>query len=377
MAGAALVAAYAVWQSAGSRLPDGPVPTMVIEQAAGAVPLLRSDDSVPAGAVALALTTVGRVVPDGAGFRHQWPAVHASARFEGDQVMALFDDGLNRYRVSVDDTVLVLTRPGTAVLQITGLGFGPHDIRVEKLNESPGPARFGGFFVPPDARALTPPAPRAYSIVFVGDSDTVGYGNTARTRDCTAEQVFLATDTGQSYGARVARYLAADYRMVARSGIGLVRNYDGADPGRTLPDLYPLALDDGPLAVDAPADIVVVGIGSNDFATALRRGEAWADLADLRAAFQTALLDFLRDLRARNPDARIVLLAFGGNSLDLVAAHETALAAFRAGGGRADLVILPALGLGACHWHPTLADHALIADSLIAALGDRADLWQP
>lgn len=375
LAGAVVLAAAGLWQlTRGPRLPQGPVPVLVTQDAGTATVALHEGVMPPPGAQPLLLATTGRVLPDGAGFRHQWPAVQAAARFEGDQVLALFDDALNRYRVTLGDTVLLLTRPGRAQLHISGLGPGQHDITLEKLNESPGPARFGGFFLPPGGLALPPPAALPRSITFIGDSDTVGYGNTAPSQDCTAEQVFLTTDTGQSFGPRVARHFGAEARIIAQSGIGLVRNYDGANPGRTLPHIFPLLLESGPSAAEDTAGVIVLAIGSNDFSTPLRAGEAWANADALRAGFQAALLDFLRSLRTANPGALFVLLAFGEYGDDLVAAHRAAFESFLAEGARAELVILPELERGACHWHPSLADHALIAERLIAALGQRDDL---
>lgn len=370
-----VLAAFGLWQVASPRLPQGPVPALETQSAGSAIAALREGAALPPGAQPLSLATTGRILPDGPGFRHQWPAVQATARFEGDQVLALFDDALNRYRVTVGGTVLLLTRPGNAQLHISGLGPGPHDILLEKLSESPGPARFGGFFLPSGGQALPPPAPLARSIAFIGDSDTVGYGNTAASRDCTAEQVFLTTDTGQSFGPRVARHFGAEFGVVARSGVGLVRNYDGAEPGRSLPDIYPLLLEGGPVAAESTAGVIVLGIGSNDFSTSLRTGEGWADVAALRADFQATLLYFLRSLRAANPDALFVLLAFGEYGEDLLAAHRAAHDAFLAEGARAELLILPELGRGACHWHPALADHALVAERLIAVLERHDDLW--
>ncbi|MEM8663983.1 MAG: hypothetical protein AAGF49_07645 [Pseudomonadota bacterium] len=98
----------------------------------------------------LRATVVGRAAPvrtpaEGAphAVRHQWPALYASARFSGDALLLAFDDAVNRYRVTLDGgpgngnaTALIITRPGKSVVQVAGLGPGPHDVRLDKISEA-------------------------------------------------------------------------------------------------------------------------------------------------------------------------------------------------------------------------------------------------
>jgi hypothetical protein len=123
------------------------------------------------------------------------------------------------------------------------------------------------------------------------------------------------------------------------------------------------------------ADIVVVGLGSNDFGK-LREGEEWADEEALRADFEAALLGFMRGLREDNRSVLLILLAFGEYGEALMGAHRAAFEALRADGARVQLVILPELERDACDWHPSLADHAMIADRLIAAIGKEPGAWK-
>ncbi|MFZ0099832.1 MAG: lipase, partial [Gemmobacter sp.] len=182
---------------------------------------------------------IGATEADAQGWQHLWPGVQWRARFSGTGLWLLFDDSVNRYRIEIDGhPVGIVTRPGNQGIALAGLADGAHDITLVKINESHGPARFGGFFLPTGTDGLPPPPPAPMLIEFIGDSDTVGYGNTVVARACTADTVFLTTDISRSFGPRVAAHLGADYRMIARSGIGLVRNYDGSDPGRTMATLY-------------------------------------------------------------------------------------------------------------------------------------------
>lgn len=379
-----LLSAVALWRAAAPPAAPVPLPPVKAETASPAEAVLLPDAALPAGAVLLATTVLGRTAPAdpaGPGFRHQWPAIEARARFEGDALLVSFDDPVNRFRLHVDAARWTVTRPGRATLRLSGLGPGPHEARLEKLSESPAPATFGGFHLPPGGRPLPAPPAAPRLIAFIGDSDTVGYGNTATSRDCTAEEVFALTDTSQSFAGKLARQMQADLRMTARSGAGLVRNYDGAEPGRTMATLYSRALAEDPGATASAAgpapQVMVVALGSNDFATPLHAGEAWADPAALQADFAAALLAFLRDRRTEAPDALLILLVFGEYGADLVAAYQNAFDTLQAEGARAALVILPELQRSACHWHPSLADHDLIAARLAEAIAARPDAWGP
>lgn len=355
------------------------------------------DAAALAGARPLAATVVGRVrpvetpvpaaagapapAPAGRGFRHQWPAVYATARFEGEALVAAFDDGVNRYRIAFDGAPgQVIDRPGRRAFRFDGLGPGPHEVRIEKISESSGPGTFVGFFVPPEGVPLAPPAPRARRIEFIGDSDTVGYGNLASGRDCAEGEVFRLTDTARAFGPQVARRFGADHQVIARSGVGVVRNHGGAAPGAAMTRLYPRLLPDDP-APHEPRDwrpqIVVAALGTNDFATPLAAGEAWADEAALRADFEAAYARFLRALRARYPQALLLVLAFDDFDAEAAAAVRAAAEAVTAEGeDRLDVVSVPELGYRGCHWHPSGKDHDRMAEILGNHIEARSGAWE-
>ncbi|SIQ49550.1 hypothetical protein SAMN05421641_108132 [Paracoccus thiocyanatus] len=347
------------------------------------VPALRLDDGADIrvrlvepqpGLTALAATITGRAasVPAGPGLRHEWPGFHASARFTGTAITLRFDDAVNRWRITLDGQAVELARPGRKDLRIDGLSPGVHDIRAEKISESPAPATFGGFFLDKGAAALPPPPPPPRLIEFIGDSDTVGFGNTAQRRDCDAEEIFAATDTSRGFGPQAAAALGSDYRLIARSGIGLLRNYGGADPAHTMERLYSLALPGDPDAPALPqrrADIVVIALGSNVFGSDLDPGEGWGDKAELGGDFGPALADFAAARLGDNPGATMVLLAFGEYGPELVQAHRRASDLLSARGMANLLLVLDDPRRDACLWHLSARDHAAIAERLVAALG--------
>jgi len=368
---ASLATLVAIWIRPEAARPHVPVPR--IESAAGLDGkwFMAELISPQPGQTRLPMLVTGRAASGKKdALVQEWPGFHAEARFRGNAVSVRFGDGLNRWRVTLNGGAagrVDLARPGVSDLRISGLAPGDYTIRVEKISESSMPASFGGIFVDAAEQALPAPRPLPRLIEFIGDSDTLGFASTSKRRDCSEEEVFSATDTSRAFGPQVASRLGADYRIVARSGIGLVRNYKGTTPHSTMPARYPLAIPSEPAAARLPerrADIVVTGLGSNDFGSDFADGEPWQDKTALSDAFGPALLTFLRERVRENPDAIQILLAFGEYGDELVEAYEAAEAGLRQDGVRVALVTLPKLSRRACAWHPSPQDHAMIADWL-------------
>ncbi len=226
---------------------------------------------------------------------------------------------------------------------------------------------------------MPPPPAQDRRIEFIGDSDSVGFGNLSGRRNCTGEEVFLSTDTQEAFGPRVARFFDADYRLNAVSGIGLVRNIQGADPERTMRSLYGRALFDS--TVSAPPSnwspqVIVVALGSNDFFSDLAATERWSDLAELRNDFVMQYVEFFLELRHRHPRAYLLSLAWDGYGPDYLMAHEAAISDLRDRGETSlDLMILPEMAKTGCLWHPDLADHEKVSNAIIRFLEARPEIW--
>lgn len=314
----------------------------------------------------------GRVAatPEG-GVEFGWPGVYIEGRFEGTAVRVRFAAPADHIRVSIDGVERAVFRaPGEVDTVIGGLAAGTHIVRLEKLTESQaGASRFIAFDV---AGKPLAPRPRARRIEFIGDSFTVGYGNMSATTTCTGEEVHDRTDTSQAFGPLIARALDADYRINAFSGFGMVRNYDGNVPGESLPFLYPRAIPGAaaPAATDAVwrPQTIVISLGGNDFSTALKPGERWADTAALEAAYRGRYTAFVADLAARQPQARFILV---GSDLFFAQVEKVAAGLETALPGRVATLRLPPLDLGGCHGHPSLADHHRVADLLTRAIDRR------
>ncbi|MBD9527977.1 lipase [Paracoccus sp. PAR01] len=369
------VAALLLWAWPEPARPHVPVPQLVSVRGEDRVMFYADLVPLQEGLKPLPLLVTGRASNGAKGaLLQEWPGFHAEAQFIGTAVSVRFEDNVNRWRVLIDNGrsgMIELSRPGVNDLRIRGLTAGAHHIRVEKISESSMPTSFGGILIDGDSEALPAPRARPRLIEFIGDSDTVGFANTALRRDCTEDEVFSATDTSRSFGPKVAEALDADFRMIARSGIGLVRNYEGVTPQSTMTTRYPLALPSDPAAgrlADRPADIVVTALGSNDFGSSFTESEPWADHEALSRDFAAALIAFLRDRVRENPGAIQVLLAFGEYGKPLLVPYQQAETALKADGQQAVLITLPKLDRSACFWHPSAGDHDLIASWLTTAI---------
>ncbi|WP_076069797.1 SGNH/GDSL hydrolase family protein [Sphingomonas montana] len=336
----------------------------------------------PVAAVAgkpLPLHIGGRVDRVVDGFRRQWPGTYFEAAFHGRGILFTVGPGDVVLTVSVDGvTVTRLVKPRPGSYRIDGLTSSRHSIRVAVSSESQAaPTVFGGFRTLPGTRALPAPA-RARQIEFIGDSHTVGYGNLATKRDCSEEEVWATTDTARGIAALTARRYGADYQVNAISGRGIVRNYDGG-AGATLPTAYPFTLFD---RATRYADsgwhprLIAIALGTNDFTTALHAGEPWADRAALHADYEASYVAFVRRLRARDPDAHVLLWATDMANGEIAAEVAKVVARLKAAGERnVGFVVVTDLAFSGCHAHPSTADDDRIATTLANYIDGHPEIW--
>lgn len=347
--------------------------------AMAAGPLTITSTTAAKGQTPLSVHVGGRVDPLADGYRRQWPGSYFEAAFRGRTISFEVGTGDVILHVSVDDgPPATLVKPKPGVYRIGGLTNGTHRIRVDVATESQAAATvFGGFRVA-RGMALPPPPARARQIEFIGDSHTVGYGNRSAKRDCTEAEVWATTDTSWAMPAQLSRRYAADYQVNAISGRGVVRNYDGmiAD---TVPAAYPFTTFDKRRRFADPAwrpGVIVISLGTNDFTTPLHAGERWKSRDALHADYRREYVAFVRRLRARNPDAQVLLWATdmaGGEIATQVAQVADQLAA--AGDRRVTFIPVTGLTFAACHAHPSIADDTTIASALAAYIDTHAALW--
>jgi lysophospholipase L1-like esterase len=312
--------------------------------------------------------TAGRVKASGDTVRYSWPGIYFEGRFRGTGVGIVLNDSAADYAVQIDgSTVATLVTPGQTTRWVNGLSDAEHTVRLVKRSESPwSTSEFGGFVAAPGGAILTRPAARSRQIEFIGDSLTVGYGNTSTSRDCPGDQVSRTTNTDLSYGALTARGLSADYQINAYSGRGMVRNYNGGDPGTSYRTYYDRALQNVAGDVWDPGtwrpQLVVVYLGTNDFSTALNPGEPWTTPDGLAADYRSAYGDFLQKLRTRYGTGTTIVAVGAGSFADDV--QQVVQARTGAGDSRVRYWMLDSTGLDflGCDWHYSTRDHQIVAD---------------
>lgn len=335
--------------------------------------------TVAADPSAIPVHVGGRIIAEGEGaMRFGWPGVYFEGRFTGTGVEVALESGTEFVRITIDgEEKAVLKRPGLARVQLRNLAPGEHVVRLEKQTESQsGGGRFLGFRVL-DGGAALPPAPSARRIEFIGDSYTVGYGNTSPGRTCTGQEVHDRTDTQLAFGPLLAKRLGADYRVIAFSGFGIVRNYNGGSGGESLPGLYPRLLPDQATPVERSAagwrpQVIVVNLGTNDFSTPLNAGEPWRDAEALKADYRKRYMGFVRELQAGQPQARLILM---GSDAFIREVRQVAAAVGRRGRGSVLALRFGELELSGCDWHPSLDDHRRLAATLEAVLAADPKVW--
>jgi lysophospholipase L1-like esterase len=343
--------------------------------AALGAPALTAVNDAPPGAVRIPAQAAGRASATG---QYQWPGLYFESKFKGRSIWFETGPGDVILHVLVDGAAAgTLVKPRPGAWRVDGLAKGPHVIRVETATESQSaPNTFVGFRVPAgsDANSMTP---RRRQIEFIGDSHTVGYGNTSKTRDCTEDDVWSTTDTSLAFGPKVARHFDADYQVNAISGRGIVRNYDGS-PGDPLPIAYPFVLLDHEARFENASwkpQVIVIALGTNDFSTPLHAGEKWTSRDALHADYETTYAGFLATLRARNPSAFFVIWATELAEREIqVEAGKVVAQRQSQGDQRITFIPVDGLAMTGCNWHPSVADDEVIAAKLIELI-DARKLW--
>jgi len=292
-----------------------------------------------------------------------WSGSEIRARFSGTRLALRLEalQAASFHTVEVDGRRHVLALHGSGIHDWRlrePLPPGTHELRIVKRTEgSMAQARWHGLLLDADAQLLEPPPERALRLEFYGDSITAGACNGDLGEDQYDD---LSTHDGtRAYGAVVAERLGADYVGIAVSGIGITRTWDEL--------LMPQVWDRVSPHADAPVapvglrlpDAVLVNLGQNDHGFPASLGEPFA------SDFAQRYLAFVRGLRQRYPQARLVLMIGGMSAWKEQPALEPALAEtarqLRAEGDRRVWTyrfeaLAPA--------HPRIDVHALMADEL-------------
>lgn len=329
------------------------------------------------------IRVLGRCLTGTDGLYLSWTNSGVEFVFEGTQATASLglsspEDEPALMGVFVDDEeeaseLLIVDSQEQSLTLAQDLEAGEHTLRLLKLSE----ARYGTVVLKSlrtDGESLLPTEPRERLIEFIGDSITCGFGTLAEEKD----DPFQVTqeDGSLAYAYLLASAFEADFRFICCSGIGVFSNNTG-DRAHVMPAIYPYVQyfvqqqEQPPVAkdllwTDTPhqeADLVVLHLGTND--------EAVLGLEDEEnlTQFQNAYAAFLKQVRAVNPEAKI-LVTYGAMRLGLAPWIEQAVETYRNQTGDEeiatfmyDFLAQKEIG-GLTAGHPSAFIHSQMADAL-------------
>ena len=305
--------------------------------------------------------------------RFTYPGVSISALFEGTSLNMIAKPMSGYFMVQIDNNdpfkIAFANAQDSIITLASKLPNGIHEVFIMNCIESFMPvAEFRGFLLDHDCHLQAKEQQFSLRMEFIGNSITCGYGIES---DNPSEA--FAEDTENhyyAYPALVSKRLNAQYIVVARSGIGIYRNYGGPVEGSIdcLPNMYDYTLyGDTTELWDFSSyipDIVCVNLGTND---CVLEGYSMQFLKD-------AFSKFYQKLRAVYPDTKIVWMTgcmLHGKSLeDLQSVLNEVVQEANAAGDkymyRFDFTPQTGdLGYGA-GWHPSKRQHERMAEELLS-----------
>jgi hypothetical protein len=203
-----------------------------------------------------------------------YSGVSIRASIEASAVSVILDDekGENYFATVVDNvyTGKIKAQKGKNTYPVaTFAKKGEHEIEIVRITEEEfGKTSFVGFELDAEGTA-SQPAPRPYTIEFIGNSITCGYGNEGRIG-----QRFSASTENHymTYAAMTARSFNAKTIVAAKSGKGICRNYAGPSTGNpdNMTDYYDrMFFSDAEPKYDfaIQPDVVCINLGTNDMST--------------------------------------------------------------------------------------------------------------
>ena len=241
------------------------------------------------------ITYIGRTLVKDGEVSFDWTGVYLKARFQGTSLeMKVSDTGNNYYNVWLDspmdadpDKVIRTHGTDTTIVLFSKeeikARFGkdkkalkePHQVILQKRTEGfQGITTFREFTS--DGIFLQADKPSDRVMEFIGDSYTCGYGTEASNKDRFSPET---ENQNLTYACKAARYFGADQIIIAHSGMGVARNYNGNNKDAFMPDLYLRTYDGVPEPAWNANDfapkpsITVIYLGTNDFSTGMQPAE--------------------------------------------------------------------------------------------------------
>lgn len=247
-----------------------------------------------------------------------FPGVQINSGFQGTSLKMIAKPQSGYFMAQIDGAepfkVGFNTDNDSIVSLATALPYGNHQVKlmyiIEGYERRP---EFRGFILDKGCTLTDAPALPERKIEFIGNSITCGYGVESFDPN---EHFNEATENHYyTYAAITARNLEAQHVTIARSGIGIYRNYAGPKTGNpdNMPNCYEQTLlydKTQPWDFNRfTPNVVCVNLGTNDTST---KGYDKKLLLD-------GYRNFIKKLRSHYPNAKIVMLTgvmLDGESLE-------------------------------------------------------------
>ena len=247
-----------------------------------------------------------------------FPGIQIRAAFEGTSLRMMAKPNSGYFMAQIDKAepfkVAFRGERDSLVTLATALVDGVHTVKlmyaIEGYEFFP---EFWGFVLDEGKNLVEAPALPSRKIEFIGNSITCGYGNEGLKKE---EHFDYATENHYySYASITARNLDAQHWVVARSGIGAYRNYNGPKTGNPESNMLAQYEHIGyawkpELRKEATflsekwdfnryqPDVVCINLGTNDLSTSNY------DVKLLKQNYHK----LLKTVRQHNPKAKIVFL---------------------------------------------------------------------
>lgn len=303
-----------------------------------------------------------------------YPGVSILADFEGTSLQMKAKPGSGDFMVEIDDQLpyrIGFAENDSIITLAEGLSEGTHRARIMYILEGfQLKPVFKGFYLDKGCSLAEAPQLPERRIEFIGNSITCGYG--VESDDRNEPFTYETENHFYTYAARTARALKAQHLVVARSGIGIYRNFGAPASGSKdcLPALYEQVMFADPSELwdhsRYTPDVVCINLGTND------AGDGKYDFNLLTDGYRK----FIAHLRDTYPKAKLVLLSgsmLSGKPLeDVKRAMDTVVEERKQAGDmevyRFDMSPQTgSLGYGA-NWHPSMRQQQKMATELTAYL---------
>ena len=304
-----------------------------------------------------------------------FPGIQINTGFTGTSIKMVAKPQSGYFMAQVDGCTpykLSFNAPMDSVVTVAAaLPQGEHQLKLMYVTEGYDlKPEFRGFALDEGAHLTDAPALPERRIEFIGNSITCGYG--VEMTDQNQPFTYESENHYYTYAALTARNLKAQHVAVARSGIGVYRNYAGPKTGseNNMNDCYTQTL---LYQTDCPWDfsrytphVVCINLGTNDTST---------QPYDKKLLYQ-GYEKLYRQVRSHYPHSKIVFLAgsmLNGESLkDVRDALNKLVEMVNQSGdtevSRFDFTPQDGSLLYGASWHPSIWQQEKMAGELTAYL---------